>query len=76
MRSVLTFYNAGFRQRTLYSRRHSLCLGDGSGLLGGWRGTFFSHHCAGFILLPGQVCGFPAQYTIGCQPSTTTKLRV
>jgi hypothetical protein len=76
LRSVLTFYNAGLWQRSLYGRRHGLCLGDGSGPLGGWRGTFFSHCRAGFILLPGQVCGFPAQYIIGCQPSTTTKLHV
>jgi hypothetical protein len=49
----------------------------GGGLtLGSWRGTFFNRYCAGFISLPGQVCRFLAQYTIGCQPSTTTNLHV
>jgi hypothetical protein len=76
LRSVLTFYNAGLPQCSLHGWRHGLSLGEGSGLLGGWRGTFFSHCRAGFILLPRQVRGFPAQYTIGCQPSTTTKLHV
>jgi hypothetical protein len=75
-RSVLTFYYAGLRQRSLHGRRLGLSLGDGSGLLSGWRGTLFSNCCTGFIPLPGQVCGFPAQYMIGCQPSTTTKLHV
>jgi hypothetical protein len=76
LRSVLTFYNAGLRQRSLHGRRHDLSLGEGSGLLSGWHGILFSHYRAGFILLPGQVRGFPAQYTTGCQPSTTTKLHV
>jgi hypothetical protein len=44
--------------------------------LGRHSGRFFSHRRAGFISLPGQVGGFPAEYTIGCQPSTTTKLHV
>jgi hypothetical protein len=57
-------------------RRLGLCLRGGSGLLSGWRGILFSHLRAGFILVPGQVRGFPAQYTTGCQPSTTTKLHV
>jgi hypothetical protein len=48
----------------------------GSGLLSGWRGFLFSHRCAGFIPIPGQVRGFPAEYTTGCQPSTTTKPNV
>jgi hypothetical protein len=74
--STLTFYYAGLRQCSLYGRRHGFSLGEGSGLLGSWRGIFFSRCCAGFISLPGQVCRFPAQYTIGCQPSTTTNLHV
>jgi hypothetical protein len=48
----------------------------GSGLLSGWRGFLFSHRCAGFIPIPGQVRGFPAEYATGCQSSTTTKLNV
>jgi hypothetical protein len=67
LRSILTFYNAGLRQRSLHGR---------SGLLSGWRGILFSHYCAWFIPFPGQDRGFPAQYTTGCQPSTTTKLHV
>jgi hypothetical protein len=51
-------------------------LRGGSGLLSSWRGLLFSHCRARFILIPGQVRGFPAQYTTGCQPSTTTKLHV
>jgi hypothetical protein len=35
----------------------------GSGLLSGWRGSFFRHHCGGFISLPGQICRFPTEYT-------------
>jgi hypothetical protein len=51
-------------------------LRGGSGLLRGWRGFLFSHCCARFIPIPGQVRGFPAEYAIGCQPSTTTKPNV
>jgi hypothetical protein len=54
--SILTFYYAGLRQCSLYGRRHGLSSGEGSGLLGSRRGIFFSHCCAGFISLPGQVC--------------------
>jgi hypothetical protein len=42
LRRVLTFNNAGFRQRRLGSRRLGYCLGSGSGLLGGRR-VFFRH---------------------------------
>jgi hypothetical protein len=73
--SILTFNYAGLRQCSLYGRRHGLGLGEGSGLFGSWRRIFFSC-CAGFISLPGQVCRLPAQYTIGCQPSTTANLHV
>jgi hypothetical protein len=76
LRSVLTFYYAGLRQRSLHGRRLGFSLEEGSGLLSGWRETLFSHCRAGFILLPEQVGGFPAQYTMGCQPSTTTNLYV
>jgi hypothetical protein len=41
-RRVLTFDNAGFRQRRLGCRRLGHCLGSGSGLLGGRR-VFFRH---------------------------------
>jgi hypothetical protein len=74
--SILTFNYAGLRQCSLYDRRHGLGLGEGSGLLGSWRGIFFGRSRAGLIPLPGQVCRFPAQYTVGCQPSTTTNLHV
>jgi hypothetical protein len=53
--SVLTFYYAGFWQRSLRGRRHGLGLREGSGLLGGRRGNFFSRRRAGFIPVPGQV---------------------
>jgi hypothetical protein len=52
---VLTFDHAGFGQRSLSSRRFGLRLRGGSGLLSGWRGFFFRHHCRGFIPLPGQI---------------------
>jgi hypothetical protein len=74
--SVLTFYNTGLWQRSLHGRRLGLCLRGGSGLLSGWRGLLFSHRCVGFIPIPGQVRGFPAEYATGCQPSTTTKPNV
>jgi hypothetical protein len=48
----------------------------GSGILSGWRGLLFRHRCAGFIPILGQVRRFPAEYTTGCQPSTTTKPNV
>jgi hypothetical protein len=73
LRSILTLYHAGLWQRSLRGWRHGLALGEGSGLLGSRRGSFFSHCRAGFISLPGQVRRFPAQYIIGGQPSTTTK---
>jgi hypothetical protein len=60
---VLTFDYAGFRQRSLSSRRFGLRLRGGSGLLSGWRGFFFRHRCRGFIPLPGQICRLPAEYT-------------
>jgi hypothetical protein len=74
--SALTFYKAGFNQCNLHGRCLELCLRGGSGLLSSWRGFFFSHRRTGFIFIPGQVCGFPAEYTTGCQPSTTTKPKV
>jgi hypothetical protein len=51
--SILTFNYAGLWQCSLYDRRHGLGLGEGSGLLGNWRGIFFNRYCAGFISLPG-----------------------
>jgi hypothetical protein len=73
---VLTLYDASLRQCSL----HSWCLGfflrGGSGLLNGRHSSFFSHRCGGFISIPGQVRRFPAEYTTGCQPSTTTKSNV
>jgi hypothetical protein len=74
--SVLTFYNAGLRQRSFHSWRLSFYLGSERGLLSGWRGILFNHCRAGFILVPGQVRRFLAEYTTGCQPSTTTKPHV
>jgi hypothetical protein len=53
--SVLTFYYFGFWQRSLCDRRHGLVLREGSGLLGGRRGNFFSRRRVGFISVPGQV---------------------
>jgi hypothetical protein len=53
--SVLTFYYTGFWQCSLRDRHHGLGLREGSGLLNGRRGTFFSHRRAGFISVPGQV---------------------
>jgi hypothetical protein len=53
--SVLTFYHAGFWQRSLRDRCHGLGLGEGSGLLGGRRKNFFSRRRGGFIFVPGQV---------------------
>jgi hypothetical protein len=72
LRSILTIYYAGLRQRSIYGRRHGLGLGVGSRLLGSKRRIFFSHCRAGFISLPGQIYRFPAQYIIGGQPSKTT----
>jgi hypothetical protein len=60
---VLTFNDAGFRQRSLSGRRLGFRLRGGSGLLGGQRDFFFRHRCGGFIPLPGQVRRFPAEYT-------------
>jgi hypothetical protein len=50
---VLTFDYAGFRQRSLNSRRFDLRLRGGSELFSGWRGFFLRHCCGGFIPLPG-----------------------
>jgi hypothetical protein len=60
---VLTFDYAGFRQRSLSSRRFGLRLRGGSGLLSRRRGFFFHHRCRGFIPLPGQIRRLPAEYT-------------
>jgi hypothetical protein len=60
---ILTFDHAGFGQRRLSSRHLRLCLGGGSGLLGGRRGFFFRHRRRGFIPLPGQIRRLPAEYT-------------
>jgi hypothetical protein len=60
---VLTFDYAGFRQRSLSSRRFGLRLRGGSGLLGGRRGFLFRHRCRRFIPLPGQIRRLPAEYT-------------
>jgi hypothetical protein len=60
---VLTFNDAGLRQRSLSGRRLGLHLRGGSGLFRGRRGFLFHHHCSGFIPLPGQVRQFPAEYT-------------
>jgi hypothetical protein len=74
--SVHTFYYASLWQRSLRGWRHGLSLGEGSGLLGSRRSSFFSCCRAVFISLPGQVRRFPAQYIIGGQSSMTTKLHV
>jgi hypothetical protein len=50
---VLTLYDAGLGQGSLYGRRLGFCLRGGSGLLSGQRGFFSSHCCGGFIFLPG-----------------------
>jgi hypothetical protein len=47
LRSILTFYYAGLWQRSLRGWRHGLALGEGSGLLGCWRGSFFSRAVLG-----------------------------
>jgi hypothetical protein len=60
---VLTFDYAGFRQRSLSSRRFGLRLGGGSGLLNERGVFFFRHRCRGFIPLPGQIRRLPAEYT-------------
>jgi hypothetical protein len=46
--NTLTFHYAGFRQCSLCGRRHDLSFGEGSRLLGGWLGIFFSHCRVGF----------------------------
>jgi hypothetical protein len=53
--SVLTFYYVVFWQRSRHDRCHGLGLREGSGLLGGRRGNFFSRRRAGFISVPRQV---------------------
>jgi hypothetical protein len=63
MSKVLTFNDAGFRQRSLRGWHLGLCQRGESGLLSGRRGFLFRHRCGGFIPLPGQVCRFPAEYT-------------
>jgi hypothetical protein len=73
---VLTFHDAGLLQRSLHGRRLRFCLRGGRGLLSDRRGFLFRHRCGGFIPIPGQVCRFPAEYSIGCQPSTTIKPNV
>jgi hypothetical protein len=60
---VLTFNDAGLRQRSLSGQRLGLCLRGGNGLLSRRRGFFFRHLCSGFIPLPGLVRRFPAEYT-------------
>jgi hypothetical protein len=60
---VLTFDYAGFRQRSLSSRRFGLRLRGGSGLLSGRCDFFFRHRRRGFIPLPGQIRRLPAEYT-------------
>jgi hypothetical protein len=60
---VLTFDYAGFRERSLSSRRYGLRLRGGSGLPGGRRSFFFRHRCRGFIPLQGQIRRLPAEYT-------------
>jgi hypothetical protein len=72
--NVLTFYHAGLWQCSLRGWFYGLALGEGSGLLGSSRESFFSRCRAGFISLPGQVRRFLAQYKTGGQPSTTTQL--
>jgi hypothetical protein len=53
--SVLTFYYAGFWQRSLCDWRHGLDLWEGSGFFGGRCENFFSRRRAGLISVPGQV---------------------
>jgi hypothetical protein len=60
---VLTFNDAGLRQRSLSGRRLGLFLRGGSRLLSWRRGFLFRHRYGGFIALPGQVCRFPTEYT-------------
>jgi hypothetical protein len=60
---ILTFNNAGHRQRSLGDRRFGLRLRGGSGLPSGRRGFLFRHRCGGFIPLPGEIHRFPAEYT-------------
>jgi hypothetical protein len=61
---VLTFNDAGLRQRSLCGRRLGLCLRGWSGLLSGQHDFLFRHRCSRFIPLPGQVRRFPVEYTI------------
>jgi hypothetical protein len=60
---VLTFDYAGFRQRSLSTRRFGLRLRGGSGILGRRRGFLLRHRCRGFIPLLGQIRRLPAEYT-------------
>jgi hypothetical protein len=55
---VVTFNDAGLKQRSLSGRRLGLRLRGGSRLLSGRRGFFFRHCCSGFIPLPGQAIDF------------------
>jgi hypothetical protein len=75
-RSVLTLYDGCLWQCSLHGRRLGFCMRGRSGLLSGWHGFLFRHCCGGFIPIPGQVRRFPAEYTIGCQLSTTIKPNV
>jgi hypothetical protein len=50
---VLTFDDAGLRQRSLHGWRLGLCLRGGSGLLSGRHDFLFGHRCGGFSPLPG-----------------------
>jgi hypothetical protein len=61
---VLTFNDAGLRQRSFSGRRFGLCLRGGSRLLSGRRDVLFRHLCSGFIPIPRQVCRFPTVYKL------------
>jgi hypothetical protein len=60
---VLTFDHAGFGQGSSSSLRLGLRLGGRSVLLGGRHGFLVRHRCRGFIPLPRQIRGFPAEHT-------------
>jgi hypothetical protein len=74
--NLRTFYYGGFRRRNLCAWCHGLALGKGSGLLDSRRWVFLSSRRAGFFSFPGQIDRLPAQYKIGGQQSTITKLQV
>jgi hypothetical protein len=69
---VLTFNDAGLRQRSLCGWRLGLCLRGGRGLLSGQCGFLFRHHCGRFIPSQDKSVDFLQSTQAGCQSSTTT----